>query len=124
MDYSKLKINSDVYVEYLHESVSESFLKEFKLTDDLNVACCSVVTKSDLEYLRSLMLKLDEDVDSTIWVFYPKKSSKVFKNFAEVNRDTFAPYCLEYGIRPVALFSVSEDWSALRLRFVKYVKSK
>ncbi len=59
--------------------------------------------------------------DATLWVCYPKKSSK--KYTCEFNRDTgwdeFGKFDLE-GVRQVA---IDEDWSALRFRKIDFIKN-
>ena len=50
-----------------------------------------------------------------IWVTYPKGTSKVK---ADINRDTIAEYAKSIGLQAVAMVSVDETWSALRLKAV------
>ena len=60
-------------------------------------------------------------VDGILWFCYPKKKSKNY--FSDLNRDHGwkALNDLEfYGIRMV---NIDEDWSALRFRNIKYIKS-
>jgi hypothetical protein len=60
-------------------------------------------------------------VDGILWFCYPKKTSKKYSS--DINRDHGwkALNDLEfYGIR---LVNIDEDWSALRFRNIKYIKS-
>jgi len=60
-------------------------------------------------------------VDGILWFCYPKKTSKKYSS--DINRDHGwkALNDLEfYGIRMV---NIDEDWSALRFRNIKYIKS-
>jgi len=48
-----------------------------------------------------------------LWVLYPKGTSKVK---TDVNRDTIRAHAATVGWQAVALVSVDETWSALRLK--------
>jgi hypothetical protein len=48
-----------------------------------------------------------------IWVTYPKGTSKVKTN---INRDIIRHEAEKFGLEAVAIFSVDNDWSALRLK--------
>jgi predicted CoA-binding protein len=48
-----------------------------------------------------------------LWVTYHKGTSKVK---TDINRDTIAAYAKSIGLTAVAMISVDEDWSALRLK--------
>jgi hypothetical protein len=49
------------------------------------------------------------------WVTYPKGTSKIK---ADINRDTIAAYAQSIGLQAVAMVSVDDTWSALRLKVV------
>ena len=48
-----------------------------------------------------------------IWVTYHKGTSKVK---TDINRDTINAYAHSIGLEGVAMISIDEDWSALRLK--------
>src|SRR4030042_946501 len=48
-----------------------------------------------------------------IWVTYHKGTSKVK---TDINRDTINAYAHSIGMEGVAMISIDEDWSALRLK--------
>lgn len=48
-----------------------------------------------------------------IWVTYPKGTSGVK---ADINRDSIRAYGKTLGLETVAIFSVNDEWSALRLK--------
>ncbi len=48
-----------------------------------------------------------------LWVTYHKGTSSVK---TDINRDTIAAYAQTIGLRPVAMISIDDDWSALRLK--------
>ncbi|HEX6292307.1 MAG TPA: hypothetical protein VFZ66_24180 [Herpetosiphonaceae bacterium] len=50
-----------------------------------------------------------------IWVTYYKGSSKTS---TDINRDSIAAYAATLGLEAVAIISIDEDWSALRLKAV------
>ena len=60
--------------------------------------------------------------DGVLWFCYPKKTSKLYSNGLERDRGWNVLNDLGfYGIRMVA---IDEDWSAMRFRNIKYIKSK
>jgi len=50
-----------------------------------------------------------------LWVTYHKGTSKVKSN---INRDTINAYAGSLGLQGVAMISIDDDWSALRLKMV------
>ncbi len=50
-----------------------------------------------------------------IWVTYHKGTSKVK---TDINRDTINAYAHIIGLEGVAMISIDEDWSALRLKLI------
>lgn len=59
--------------------------------------------------------------DATLWMVYPKASSKKLK--CEFNRDTGWARLGEAGYEPVRQVAIDEDWSALRFRKVEFIQS-
>ena len=51
-----------------------------------------------------------------IWVTYHKGTSKVK---TDINRDTINAYAGNLGMQGVAIISIDEDWSALRLKLIQ-----
>ena len=51
-----------------------------------------------------------------MWVTYHKGTSKVK---TDINRDTINAYALTIGLMGVAIISIDEDWSALRLKLTQ-----
>lgn len=60
--------------------------------------------------------------DGILWLAYPKGTSK--KYTSDINRDRGWTPVAEWGFVPVSQVSIDSDWSALRFRNIKYVKSK
>lgn len=51
-----------------------------------------------------------------IWVTYHKGTSKVK---TDINRDTINAYAGSLGLQSVAMISIDDDWSALRLKLIQ-----
>lgn len=59
--------------------------------------------------------------DTQIWLCYPKGTSKKYKS--DIKRDLAWDLFKPYGYRPVSQISINDDWSAMRFRDEKFVKS-
>lgn len=59
--------------------------------------------------------------DAVLWFCYPKGSSKKYK--CEFNRDNGWAALGKEGLEPVRMIAIDEDWSALRFRNAKYIKT-
>ena len=59
--------------------------------------------------------------DGKLWMVYPKGTSRRYKT--NINRDRGWETVTGTGFRPVSQVAIDEDWSALRFRNVKFVKS-
>jgi len=53
--------------------------------------------------------------DGALWVSYYKGTAKVK---TDINRDRIAEYATSIGLEGVAIISIDDDWSALRLKIV------
>ncbi len=60
-------------------------------------------------------------VDGILWFCYPKKTSKKFTS--DINRDHGWKALNDLDFFGIRMVSIDEDWSALRFRNVKYIKS-
>ena len=99
------KIPSDVTLKYNDEV-------------DFNVLITFTTTKDQLDkQLQNYVKKTD--AKTVIWIFYPKKSSKIksdldlMKSWEELNT---------FGLTPCASAAVNETWTALRLKLITEVK--
>jgi len=54
--------------------------------------------------------------DGAVWVSYYKGTSKTK---TDINRDRIAEYASSIGLEGVAIISIDDDWSALRLKVIK-----
>jgi hypothetical protein len=59
--------------------------------------------------------------DGILWFAYPKKTSK--KISSDIDRDHGWEVLIDRGFDKVRLVAVDEDWSALRFRNVRFIKS-
>jgi hypothetical protein len=50
-----------------------------------------------------------------LWVTYHKGTSRVK---TDINRDTINDYARSIGLEGIAMISIDEDWSALRLKLI------
>ncbi|HEY5469640.1 MAG TPA: hypothetical protein VIK07_03895 [Bacteroidales bacterium] len=59
--------------------------------------------------------------DGVLWFCYPKKTSK--KYTSDIDRDHGWKSLNDSGLHGVRLVAIDEDWSALRFRNAKFIKS-
>jgi hypothetical protein len=59
--------------------------------------------------------------DGVLWFCYPKKSSQKYKS--NIDRDHGWKTLNESGFYGIRLISIDDDWSALRFRSIKFIKS-
>ncbi|MBN1109103.1 MAG: hypothetical protein JXR66_01460 [Bacteroidales bacterium] len=59
--------------------------------------------------------------DGILWFCYPKKTSK--KNRSDLERDRGWKSLNETGFYGVRMVSVDDDWSAIRFRNIRFIKS-
>ena len=79
-----------------------------------NAEVIQVFTSSKIQLNEQLgKLKKVLPPKGTIWVTYPKGTSRVK---TDINRDIIRHEAGNFGLEVVAIFSVDNDWSALRLK--------
>ncbi len=59
--------------------------------------------------------------DETLWMAYPKGTSKKYN--PQINRDSGWKIVGEHDYEGVRQIAIDEDWSALRFRKVKFIKT-
>jgi len=59
--------------------------------------------------------------DGVLWFCYPKKTSKKFKS--DIDRDHGWESLSEAGFHGIRMIAIDGDWSALRFRNAKFIKS-
>lgn len=75
--------------------------------------------RSEIVRIAKSLVKKAEG-DATIWIAYPKKSSKRYT--CDFSRDSGWEPLGEAGFEGVRQVALDEDWSALRFRRVEYIK--
>lgn len=70
-------------------------------------------------FLKKILPHAPED--QLIWMAYPKGSSKRYQ--AQINRDSGWRAMGENDLEAVRQIAINEDWSALRFRKIKYIKT-
>lgn len=71
-------------------------------------------SNEQLQYLGRIGVAALEE-DGLIWLCYPKKSSKIYKE-ADTCRESVAALLVTEGFTPVRQVAIDKDWSAIRLR--------
>jgi len=59
--------------------------------------------------------------DGILWFAYPKKTSK--KHCSDIDRDHGWEFLINAGFYPVRQVAIDDDWSALRFRNARFIKS-
>lgn len=92
--------------------------EEVKLPIDFVIVFCQ--NEIDVEAsARLLVPNLAED--APLWFCYAKGSSKKYKS--TINRDRGWNSLGQYNYEPVRQVAIDDDWSALRFRPVKFIKT-
>lgn len=84
-------------------------------TEKADVVLIFVHNQKELDKALPRVRKMLLANDSFVWVNYPKLSSKLK---GDINRDTIAADALKQKLEGVAMVSIDDDWSALRLKQV------
>ena len=79
-----------------------------------------VKSKSEVEMLAPITLH-NLMADGVLWFCYPKKSSKKYRS--DIDRDHGWKALNDSGLYGIRMVAIDEDWSALRFRNIKYIKS-
>ena len=75
---------------------------------------------SEVQFLTPIALH-NLLADGVLWFCYPKKTSKKYSS--DIDRDHGWKALNDSGLFGVRVVSIDEDWSALRFRNSKYIKS-
>jgi hypothetical protein len=79
-----------------------------------------VKTVSDVEQMTPVILH-NLTADGILWYCYPKKTSKIYKS--DLTRDHGWKPLNDSGLYGIRMVSIDENWSAMRFRNIKYIKS-
>jgi hypothetical protein len=75
---------------------------------------------SEIELLSPMALH-NLAADGILWFCYPKKTSKKYSS--DIDRDHGWKVLNDSGLYGIRLVSVDNDWSAMRFRNLKYIRS-
>ncbi len=75
---------------------------------------------SEVEHMTPIALH-NLTADGILWFCYPKKRSKKYKT--DLSRDHGWKSLSDASFRGTRIISVDDNWSAIRFRNVKYIKS-
>ena len=82
---------------------------------------CFVQNKKEVEHhFKEIGKKIIDD--GVLWFCYPKKTSKKYK--AEIGRDSGWDILYSSNFDTVRAVAIDDDWSGLRFREAKYIKSQ
>ncbi len=111
--------------------------KSFKLASQREIKDIQIDNEIDLRYPYDFMIIFVrkaaevEDitqvalhnlaVDGILWFCYPKKTSK--KYTSDLNRDHGWKALNDLEFFDIRMVNIDEDWSAMRFRNIKYIKS-
>lgn len=109
-EYSVLMMNSNPDVHPLFDGVRI----EYKSSSEQQFDTVILFTRNEDELIR-LITKADEKTkdQGNLWVSYPKRSGSIE---TDLNRDSTWKALKSFGLEPVRLISVNDDWSSMRLR--------
>lgn len=85
---------------------------------EFSLTFCTKLSEID-EMAPQIISQLEED--GLLWFAYPKKSSKKYQ--CEFNRDNGWQILGDLGFEGVRMVAIDEDWSALRFRKAKHIKT-
>lgn len=88
--------------------------------NEIEFALAFVIRQEEVDQLAK---QIDESIvdDGLFWFAYPKKSSKKYS--CEFNRDNGWQVMGDLGYEPVRMVAIDHDWSALRFRKAKNIKT-
>lgn len=87
---------------------------------EIEFALVFVTRQTELNRFARAMVKKAKG-DAVLWFVYPKKSSKKYR--CDFDRDRGWEELGKAGYEGVRMVAIDEDWSALRFRHVRYIKT-
>ena len=96
----------------IDQKIDPRYPYEFMILFVKSVAEVEMMTPMTLHNLKA---------DGVVWFCYPKKTSKKYRS--DIDRDHGWKALNDSGLQGIRLVAVDEDWSALRFRNIKFIKS-
>lgn len=88
--------------------------------DEIDFCVIFFTKKAEIKEAMEVMNSIWKG-DAIFWFCYPKSTSKLYK--CDFNRDNGWDEISKYDVEPVRQVSIDLDWSALRFRKTKYIKT-
>ena len=79
-----------------------------------------VKSVSEIEFFSPIALH-NLLADGVLWFCYPKKASKKYSS--DITRDNGWKVLNDSGLHGIRMVAIDDDWSAMRFRNIKYIKS-
>ena len=105
-------ISSDLRDMTIDQKVDPRYPYEFMIIFVKSVSEIELIAPMTIHNLKA---------DGVLWFCYPKKTSNTYSS--DINRDHGWKVLNDSGFHGIRLVSIDEDWSALRFRNIKYIKS-
>lgn len=122
MEFNKLKLKTDeVQTFNLHQDLEGVVQNHFTVVDNSNNILLSILQDTEFDSINQFIDTLDLEQDLTIWIMYPKGTSKLYKGQVNVNRNDIHTQ-INPKVRTVSQVALDSDWSAMRLRSIKFSK--
>lgn len=122
MQLEKLKLKEkEVKIFKMNEELKQNIAEKFIVTETNNQVLSVIIKEKELWELNDFIDALDFTNDFLMWVLYPKGTSKKYKGITEIKRDDIRTK-INDKVKTVAMVSLDEDWSAIRLRNRKFSK--
>ncbi len=115
-----INAGQDFYNLFLNENKTILIDREIDPRYPYDFIIIFVKTVAEVESLSPIALH-NLLADGILWFCYPKKTSKKYSS--DINRDHGWESLNSSGLHGIRLVSVDNDWSALRFRNAKYIKS-
>ncbi len=115
-----LNAEDNFYASLSDELKNVTIDKEIDPRYPYNFIILFVKSVSDVEFLTPIVLH-NLMADGVLWLCYPKKTSKKYRS--DIDRDHGWKVLNDAGMHGIRVVAIDADWSALRFRNIKYIKS-
>ena len=115
-----LNAEDNFYASLSDELKNVTIDKEIDPRYPYNFIIIFVKSVSEVEFLTPIVLH-NLMADGVLWLCYPKKTSKKYSS--DIDRDHGWKVLNDSGLHGIRMVAIDEDWSALRFRNIKYIKS-
>lgn len=95
-------------------------LRDLKKVKAVHFALVFATTQKEVDSVSKILAEKSQG-DAVLWFAYPKGTSKKYR--CDFNRDTGWNVLRSRGFDTVRAVAIDQDWSALRLRRIEFIKS-